>query len=47
MSLDDNKLWSTIRDMKNSYNKTLLRHIDHDIRPVTSLRMIADIVLDS
>ena len=36
--------WSTIKDMTNSYNKTLIRNIDHDNRPVTPLRMIADIV---
>ena len=40
---NDNKLWSTIKDMTNSCNKTPPRHIDHDNRPVTSLRKIADI----
>ena len=41
-----NKLWSTIKDMTNSCNKTPPRHIDHDNRPVTSLRKIADIAND-
>ena len=35
--------WSTIKDMRNSYNKTPPRYIDYDNRPVTLLRKIDDI----
>ena len=39
----DSKLWTTIKDMTDSSNKTPPRHINHDNRPVTSLRRIANI----
>ena len=39
---NDNKLWSTIKDMTNSNNKTPPRHIDHNNRQVTLLRQMAD-----
>ena len=39
---NNNKLWSTVKDMTNSCNKTPPRHIDHDNRQVTLLRKIAD-----
>ena len=34
---------TTVKDMTDSYNKTPPRHIDHDNRPMTSLRQIANI----
>ena len=40
---NDNKLWTTVKDMTDSCNKTPPRHIDHDNRPVISLRQIANI----
>ena len=40
---NDNKLWSTIKDMTDSCNKTPPRNIDHDNRQVTSIRQIANI----
>ena len=40
---NDNKLWSTIKDMTDSCNKTPPRNIDHDNRQVTSIRQIDDI----
>ena len=39
----DSKLWTTIKDMTDSSNKTPPRHINHNNRPVTSLRKIANI----
>ena len=40
---NDNKLWSTIKDMTNKCNKIPPRYIDHNNRQVTLLRQIADI----
>lgn len=40
---NDNKLWSTIKDMTDSSNKTPPRTIVHDNKLVTSPRQIANI----
>ena len=40
---NDNKLWTTVKDMTDSCNKTPPRNIDHDNIPVTTLRQIANI----
>lgn len=40
---NDNKLWTTVKDMTDSYNKTPPRNIYHDNKLVTSLRQIANI----
>ena len=37
---NNDKLWSTIKDMTKSCNKTPPRHIDHDNRQVTSLKKL-------